>query len=63
MTLTEARDCTGRRVIYQRGTWDPAEEGVITSVSEGYVFVRFAADTGSMACRAEDLTLIGGEPS
>lgn len=56
MTLDEARDNIGNKVIYYVGFQH--EEGVITSVNEIYVHVRYGADIGSKATRPEDLELL-----
>lgn len=40
--------------VYYGPRSDP-EYGVITSANERYVFVRFGLDTGSKACRPDDL--------
>jgi hypothetical protein len=59
MTLEEARAHTGRAVIYHpyAPDLDPVEEGVITSVNDRYVFVRYGSDKGSKATAPELLTL------
>ena len=75
MTLDEAREHTGHKVIYRAGH-SPAgegrprlrpdeadlgsvtEEGVITSVGQQYVFVRYGPDVGSKATHPDDLTLL-----
>lgn len=49
----------GRVVIY-RPAWQryrklPGEEGIITSLNEAYVFVRYGEDTTSKATRRDDL--------
>lgn len=57
-----ARAAVGRKVIYGFGGWkDGVEEGVITSVNETFVFVRYGADHGSKATPPEALTLLSGE--
>lgn len=60
MTLDEARAHIGDAVIYHpyAPELDPAEEGVITSVNDRYVFVRYGGDKGSKATAAERLTLL-----
>jgi hypothetical protein len=59
MTLEEAREGIGRKVIYEVTPWDggyPAlDEGVITSVNDHYVFVRYGSDTHSKATYPGDL--------
>ena len=68
MTLEQAREhlsmakLDGRepRVVYQ--SHGPAEEGVITSVSDRYVFVRYGSEYGSeygsRATRADRLAFV-----
>ena len=53
MTLNEARHGIGRGVIYYDHNW--LNEGVITSVNDSFVFVRYGSDTGSKATLAETL--------
>ena len=59
MTLDEAREHVGGKVVYQPGL-GPCEEGVITSVSERYVFVRYGSDVGAKATRPDWLALVSG---
>jgi len=50
-------DDVGRRVVY-RPTWHAearAEPGVITSISEAFVFVRYGLSGPGVATRREDL--------
>lgn len=65
MTLEEARAAVGRKVVYRPphwksvkrknpGPWAP-EEGVITSVNDSFVFVRYGSQAGSAATNAENL--------
>ena len=61
MTLDEAEAAIGRTVIY-RPTGGPPELGVITSVNEEFVFVRYGMQAGSQATRSQDLTFVDGEP-
>lgn len=56
MTIDEARVNIGNKVIYYVGF--PHKEGVITSVNEIYVHVRYGSDVGSKATRPEDLELL-----
>lgn len=65
MTLDEARSLLSlpeneRRVRYSRDGWFP-EEGVITSVSERFAFVRYEGGTHSKAANPADLTLLAGK--
>lgn len=62
MTLAECAAHIGEEVTYQ----DPfpsglfpsgRKDGVITSVGDRFVFVRYGQDAYSRATRAEDLTL------
>ena len=58
MTLEEARNNIGRYVVYIpfNGCSDNQKElGVITSVNDTYVFVRYGDDLHSKATRPEDL--------
>lgn len=54
MTIDEARARIGKPVIYAAGGGF-AEKGVITSVNDTYVFVRYGSNQGSQATRPEDL--------
>ena len=65
MTIEQARESIGRNVTYARyddpffgnvATAGP-EYGVITSVNERYVFVRYGAETQAKATDPADLTL------
>jgi len=61
MTLNEAHDHIGQKVVYRAPHIrrdEPGEEGVITAASSVYVFVRFGADAGSKATPAESLELV-----
>jgi hypothetical protein len=60
MTLSEARAHVGDAVTYHpyAPELDPAEEGVITSVNDRYVFVRYGAGEGSKATSPGLLTLL-----
>lgn len=63
MTLTEAAAHIGSGVVYipEHGA---REDGVITSVTSRWVFVRYAGDAGSKATNPGDLTLLAaGVPS
>lgn len=64
VTLDEARDRIGHKVVYQPGAGLRAEEGVITSVSDRFVHVRYGADYGSKATRPDWLAFLsaGGAP-
>lgn len=61
MTLQEASNKVGSKVLfYYRHTprsQSPDDVGVITSVNDLYVFVRFGDGVGSQACVADDLVL------
>lgn len=57
MTIDEARDHVGDGVIYYP-CGGPAEDGVITSVNDHYVFVRYTGDRHSKATRPADLLLL-----
>lgn len=60
MTLDEARSHVGRPVVYRapRSMHRLPGHGVITSVNDTYVFVRYGTDSGSQATRPEDLELL-----
>ena len=54
MTLDEAELGIGRLVIYYPGHGS-SDEGVITSVGDSFVFVRYGSDIGSLATPAGKL--------
>ncbi len=58
MTLEEARRHIGHGVVYQRPGRRVWEQGVITSVNDTYVFVRYGSQTGSAATYPQDLELL-----
>jgi hypothetical protein len=58
MTLLEARINVGRKAIYRPPHGAPLEEGVITSVSNTYVFVRYGSEAWSKATCPDDLSLL-----
>lgn len=63
MTLDEARQHIGDGVVYQPLMGFAAEQGVITSVSAHWVFVRYGL-SGSKATDPDLLTLLAaGLPS
>lgn len=60
MTLGEARERIGQAVVYRGAgwhpdSWAPAEQGIITSVNDRYVFVRYGSDHHSKATAPEQL--------
>ena len=60
MTLEEARKNIGRYVVYTPFKGCDAsqkEMGIITSVNDRYVFVRYGNDINSKATRPEDLKM------
>ena len=60
MTLEEAREKIGYIVEYTPYENCPQEEkeyGIITNVTEHYVFVKYGKDLISKATRAEDLKI------
>jgi hypothetical protein len=59
MTLDEARQNFGSKVIRISGH-TPAEEGVITSVDDWYVFVRYGSRVTSQATSPSQLWLLVG---
>lgn len=63
MTLDEARANIGRKVGYRPPHPAlPAEEGVIASVNDRFVFVRYGSDLTAKATNPRDLTLIDAGP-
>ena len=54
MTLDEARASIGLLVVYRR-KGQPLDQGVITSVNDHYVFVRYGSQVGSAATNPADL--------
>jgi hypothetical protein len=57
MTLGEARAAIGRAVLYQPVRGQP-EEGLICSVNDLWVFVRFGTNQTAAATPADQLTLM-----
>ncbi|HHT97700.1 MAG TPA: hypothetical protein GXZ90_07385 [Clostridiales bacterium] len=55
MTLSEA--IVGRKVIYD-SRFSEIEEGVITSVNDRFVFVRYGSDVNSKSTNPQDLKYI-----
>lgn len=49
------KEDTGRGVVYEPYSGAQAEDGVITSFNDVFVFVRYAGDQHSKATRREDL--------
>lgn len=61
MTLTAAQDRIGQKVVYRAPHVSPdrpGEEGVITSVGDIWVYVRFGADAHSKATHPSQLTAV-----
>lgn len=61
MTLTEARERVGQKVIYRPPHVDhdrQGEEGVVTTVGDTFVYVRFGTDTYSKATWAGSLEAV-----
>lgn len=65
MNIAEAREHIGEGVVYRPmrpgpggGLLSQLEDGVITSVNDRYVFVRYAGDQQSKATDPEALTLL-----
>lgn len=56
MTINEAHDRIGQLVVYRPHPGGRAEQGVITSVNDHYVFVRYGSNQGSQATSPEDLS-------
>jgi hypothetical protein len=56
ITLAHAAEMIGQAVVYRPGhAGAPIEQGVITSVNDHYVFVRYGNDHGSKATLPQDL--------
>lgn len=45
----------GRKVVYRAAPFMAPEEGVITSINNEFVFVRYGSNTTSAATRRKDL--------
>lgn len=59
ISLSDAREGIGRKVVYHpAGDWSWSEEGVITSVNDTYVFVRYGTNVTSAATPPEQLEWI-----
>lgn len=61
MTLDEAREHVGHKVVYRAPhvrRSEAGEEGVVTSVNDHYVFVRYSSKAGSQATYPAQLTLM-----
>lgn len=61
MTLEEARERIGQAVVYRAPhiqPSEPGEQGVITSVNEHFVFVRYGASLHSQATPAHTLEAV-----
>lgn len=58
MTLDEARQHIGRGVVYRPFADVIPERGVITSVNDQWVFVRYGTDASSKATEPGLLTLL-----
>ena len=59
MNLDQARHAIGARVVYRRPHCE-VEVGVITSVNDTYIFVRYGSSPTSQATSPEDLNLEEG---
>jgi len=57
MTLNEARASIGLLVVYRKEFCE-VEQGVVTSVNDYYVFVRYGAQVGSQATDPADLECV-----
>lgn len=57
MSIDEAQASIGLLVVYRR-LGQPPDEGVITKVTDRYVFVRYGSQTGSAATNPADLELV-----
>lgn len=59
MTLDEARGLIGQQVVYRAphiGQTEAGEQGVVTSVNDTYVFVRYGTHLTAQATPPERLT-------
>lgn len=56
MTLDEARALIGNAVVYWPNRDLPPEQGIVTSVNDQYVFVRYDGDNASKATAAPMLS-------
>lgn len=59
MNLQEAADAVGRPVVYYAPHGGATETGIITSVNERWVLVRYRGDSHSKATDPNHLNLIG----
>ena len=57
MSIDEARDSIGLLVVYRR-KGQPPDQGVITSVTDRYVFVRYGSQVGSAATNPKDIEVV-----
>lgn len=55
MKLSEARQLVGREVVYTEKHTNKKEFGIVTSVNDKYVFVKYSNDTIAKATRPQDL--------
>ncbi len=55
MNIKQAKENIGRKVIYK--SYGKMETGVITSVNDKFVFVRYGTDINSKATNPKDLDL------
>ena len=67
MTLGQAREHIGHGVVYQPRPLGghplgEAEDGVITSVGDLFIFVRYSGDNFPKATDPAALTLLAGDP-
>ena len=61
MNIYEAERRIGQKVVYRAPQSGRVEEGVITSVNDLFVFVRYGSDFGSKATDPESLALLAGD--
>lgn len=62
MTLDQAREHVGHKVIYRSKGGNLTEEGVITGFNDSFIFVRYGSQVTSSATYPADLTLLAGDP-
>ena len=55
LKLSEARQLVGREVVYTEKHTKKKEYGIITSVNDKYVFVKYGNDTIAKATKPQEL--------
>jgi hypothetical protein len=62
ITLAQARQRVGDGVVYRPDEGDP-EQGVVSSVGERWVFVRYGSDSGAKATEPGMLDWLAPSPA